>query len=159
MRVAIGLRFVEEIGPEPDSVPHTRVVLVRIVEGEGRRTFDLGPFPGVCHHVAAPPPLLARVRCGWRGERAGVSLRRLDQTVLVRRHGALGPSFAGSRELVRVPLPERPALEVVRPPTLPIPGFEPDGARTVQEPSGNPSPSAPPPGASGATPAEDQPSP
>ena len=131
-RVAVSLRFVEDIDADPASLPSTRVVLVRIVEDGGRRTFDLGPFPGVCHHEAAPPPLLLRARCGWRGERAGVSLRRLDDAVLVRRVGALGPSFDGPGELTRIPLPEDADLEVVVPPTLPIPGFEP--SRTTPPP-------------------------
>jgi len=122
-RVAVSLRFVEAIDDDPASTPTTRVLLVRIVEDEGRRTFDLGRFPGVCHHEAAPSPLLLRARCGWRGERAGVSLRRLDEGILVRRSGALGPSFAGPGELAQVPLPAEADLEVVEPPTLPLPGL------------------------------------
>lgn len=119
-RAAIALRFVETIDDDPASTPTSRVVLVRIIEHEGRRTFDLGLFPGVCHNEIAPPPLLLRARCGWRGEVAGVSVRRVDGGVLVRRLGALGPSFDGDTELVRVDLPEPVVLEALGPPTLPV---------------------------------------
>lgn len=121
-RVAVALRFVQSMGPDPAVAPTTRVVLVRIVEHEGRRTFDLGPFPGVCHNEVAPPPLLLRARCGWRDAAGTVSVRRVDSGLLVRRAGALGPSFDGDRELVVVELPRDARLEPIGPPTLPLGG-------------------------------------
>lgn len=116
--LVLALRFLE--GPEDTAagVPSTRVLLVDIDADRGRRTSDLGTYPGVCSHLTAGESALLRAQCFWVGQASRLEVVRDEAGLVVTRvvldeGGAPGPR----NTVLRLDLPPGATVEVLAPQT------------------------------------------
>ena len=111
-QVTIALRF-EEAPDDASGTPRTRVVLARIVRGEGTDTHEIVVAPGACSHAWPERGTLIHARCTWAEARDEIVVSRQGNEILAR---------AASGTEVRVDIPAGAHLEVLQPATMPTAG-------------------------------------
>jgi len=118
MAVVVALRFVE--GPEDPAsgTPSTRVLLVDIDATRGRRTTDLGTYPGVCSHLATTEAALLRAQCFWAAVGSRLEVHRDNDALIVTRTVLdENRDDLGTNEVARIDLPPGAELDPMAPTT------------------------------------------
>lgn len=116
--MTVALRFVE--GPEDEALgtPSTRVLLVDIDQARGRRTNDLGTYPGVCSHLSAGDGALLRAQCFWVAQGSRLEVVREGDAIVVTRVVLDDGGHAGDANVVlRTDLPPGAEVNVLAPAT------------------------------------------
>lgn len=116
--MTVALRFVE--GPEDEArgTPSTRVLLVDIDQARGRRTSDLGTYPGVCSHLSAGDGALLRAQCFWVAQGSRLEVVREGDAIVVTRVVLDEGGHPGDANVVlRTDLPPGAEVTVLAPST------------------------------------------
>jgi hypothetical protein len=117
--VTVALRYEDGEAETSGAVetPMTRILLVDIDSKRGRRTTDLGNYPGPCSPVDLGDRVLLGARCFWLGSGADVRIQKEgDALVATRTDTTEGGAPSPPREVARIDLLPRTRIEVLSAP-------------------------------------------